>query len=93
MKLKSYSELLKMSKEKLEEAKAPIRAKQMRKAAEMEMLKLEENIVSQEQTIQDLTSKFPIDFNRVIDAIDELELTKRRIDQFRTIISDLFPEK
>jgi hypothetical protein len=92
MSLLKYKDVLAMAKEKINEAKAPFRAKEMSKKAELEVCKLESTIADREQKINELSSEYPINFDRLIDALDELELTRRRKEQFEKIIAEMFGE-
>lgn len=90
MALMKYKEILILAKDKIKEAMAPLRANEMRKKAELEMCKLESTIAEKEQKIQELAAEYPINFDRMIDALDDLELTKRRHTQFEKIIAEMF---
>jgi hypothetical protein len=90
MALMKYSDILTLAKDKIKEAMAPLRAREMRKKGELEACKLESVIAEKEQSIQQLASAYPVDFDKLIDAIDELELVKRRKDQFDKIIEEMF---
>lgn len=92
MALMRYSEILILAKDKIKEAMAPLRAREMRKKGELEACKLESVIAEKEQKIQELASAYPVDFDNLIDAIDELELVKRRKEQFDKIIEEMFGE-
>lgn len=85
-----YSELLKLCKEKIDAALAPLRAMEMKKKAELEICKIESKLAEKEQMIQELSSKYPIDYEKIIDAIDDLELTELRKERFQKLIKDLF---
>lgn len=91
MKLKPYSEIIKMAKEAIDAAKAPLRSMQMRKKAEGEMLEIESKMMDLDAKIQDLASSYPIDFGALIKAIDEQALLERRKGQFAKIIKEMFP--
>jgi hypothetical protein len=93
MKLPTYAEFMKMGKEAVELAKAPLRIRQVKKQAELELLKLEEQLVSAEEKINSEAMKHPVAFSKLIDAIDEKELLERRISQFHELISQMFPEE
>jgi len=45
MKLKPFAEIIALSKEKLSEALAPIRARKVRSQAELEMAKLDDELI------------------------------------------------
>lgn len=85
-----YKDVLTSAKEKIKEMMAPLRANEMKKKAELEIAKLEGTIAEKEQKVQEFASAYPIDFDRMIDALDDLELTKRRKDQFGKIIEEMF---
>ncbi len=90
MLLMKYKDILTLAKEKITEAMAPLRAREMRKKGELEACKLESIIAEKEQSIQECASEYPINFDKLIDAIDELELVKRRKEQFDKIIQEMF---
>lgn len=92
MSLMKYKDVLVLAKEKVKEAMAPLRAREMRKKAELEVCKLDSLIAEKEQTVQECASEYPINFDRLIDCLDELELTKRRKEQFEKIIEEMFGE-
>lgn len=91
MKLTAYEKVLKFSKEKIQEAMAPVRAREMRKKAELEMAKIEGKMIEKEAKIEELAGAYPIDFDLMISSIDELALLERRKKQFSKIISEMFP--
>jgi hypothetical protein len=90
MALMKYTEVLALAKDKIKEVMAPLRAREMKKKAELEIAKLEGFIAEKEQKIQEYASTYPVDFDRMIDALDDLELTKRRMEQFEKIIKEMF---
>lgn len=92
MKLKPFKEIIAMSKEKLDEALAPIRARQVKMQAELEVAKLDEKLVSLEAKVQELCAVKQIDFDAVIKALDEHGLAERRKKQLNKIVQELFPE-
>lgn len=91
MKLTVYEKVLTFAKEKIQEAMAPVRAREMRKKAELEMAKIDGRMIEQEAKIQELASAYPIDYDAMIRAIDELALLERRQKQFQKIITEMFP--
>ena len=90
MALMKYKEILTFAKEKVKEAMAPLRAHEMKKKAELEVAKLEGFLAEKEQAIQEEAAEYPIDFDKLLNAIDDLELTKRRKEQFIKIIQEMF---
>jgi hypothetical protein len=93
MSLMKYKDVLVLAKEKVKEVMAPLRAREMCKKAELEVAKLEGKIAEKEQKIQECASQYPIDFDELIYALDDLELTKRRMEQFSKIIAELFADE
>lgn len=93
MSLLKYKDVLILCKDKIKEVMAPLRAREMKKKAELELCKIESQIAEQEQKIQEFASQYPIDFHKMIDAIDDLDLVKRRKEQFEQIIEEMFGDK
>lgn len=91
MKLKPYEQIIKMAKEAVDTMKAPIRALQMRKKAEGEQLDIEQKIMDLDVKIGDIAAEYPVNFTKLIDALDEKALLERRKEQFGKIIKEMFP--
>lgn len=92
MKLKPYKELIALSKEKLDEALAPIRARQVKTQAELEMAKIDEQLMTTEASMQELCAQKQIDFPRLLRLMDEVALAERRKKQYSKILGELFPD-
>lgn len=92
MQLTPYAELIKMGKEKINEALAPVRAKSAKKKAELEESKLEERIATLEMDLNTLCAEKELNFDRIIDKLDEIDLADRRRKQMKKILSEMFPE-
>ena len=90
MKLTPYRKILAMTKDKVRETLAPLRNIEMRKRAELEMAKIDSKMVEQDAKIQEICAEYPINFDRLIDAIDENALMERRKKQFAQIIKEMF---
>lgn len=91
--VKPFREVIAMTKEKLDEALAPIRARSAKAKADMASAKLEEQMVTLEREIHEACASKDIDFDAVIAKIDKYELTERKHTQVNKLILDLFPEK
>jgi hypothetical protein len=91
MALTPYKQILTMTKEAIQVGLAPIRAREMKKRAELEMTSLESQILEQEQKIEEICAKYPVNFDDLIDAIDEKALLERRHKQFEQILAEMFP--
>lgn len=92
MKLKPFKELIAMSKEKLDEAMAPIRARQVRSQAELEMAKLDADILTLESEVQESCTKREIDFPAMLAKLDKVALLERRKKQYDKVLAELFPK-
>ena len=92
MKLKRFKDILRMSKEKLDEAMAPIRAAKAKMQAQLEMAKLDEQLVTMEAEIQELVTQKEINFPNLIKKLDEVGVLERRKKQYTKIVTELFPE-
>lgn len=92
MKLPAYKDVLKMEKEKIDDALAPIRAMRAKKQAELEMAKLDEQIATQEAKIHEICCEREINFANLIEQQDQLALTERKKKQYQKILDEMFPE-
>lgn len=90
MKLTSYKKVLRYGKEKIQEALAPVREIEMKRKAEMEMAKLESDIIQIEAQVNEACCGYPIDFSRLICLMDKRDLLERRKKQFSKIIAEMF---
>jgi hypothetical protein len=93
MKLKPFAEIIAMSKEKLSEALAPIRARKVRSQAELEMAKLDDELIRLEADIQEQCAKEDINFPSLLDKLDKVALLERRKVQYEVVLAQLFPAK
>lgn len=93
MKLKPFAEIIALSKEKLAESLAPIRARKVRSQAELEMAKLDDELVRLEADIQEQCAKEDISFPSLLDKLDKVALLERRKAQYESVLSQLFPKK
>lgn len=91
MKLKPFAELIALSKEKLDEAMAPIRARQVKSKAEMEMAQLDADLLTQETEVQEMCCKKDIDFKSLLAKLDSIALLERRKKQYHKVLAELFP--
>lgn len=90
-KVKSYKEVLALTKEKLDEALAPIRAKSAKAKADLEIAKLQEKLVGLESEIHKACAEKDLNFTTIADKIDQYELAERRLKQIEKLVGDLFP--
>jgi len=93
MKLKPFAELVGLSKEKLSAALAPIRARKVRSQAELEMAKLDDELIRLEAEVQEMCAKEEIEFAKLLDKLDKAALLERRREQYENVLEQLFPSK
>lgn len=91
--IKPFKELIAMSKEKLNEAMAPLRARAVKSQADLEMTKLESEIIALQSKIQEQCVEKDICFPRLFDRLDEIALLERRLAQYTEVLGQLFPEE
>lgn len=91
MKLRPFVELICLSKEKLNEAMAPIRARQVRAKAELEMSKIDTDLLNLETKIQEMCAEKDINLPFLLDRLDETALLERRKAQYEKVLAQLFP--
>ena len=92
-KVKSYQEVLALTKEKLDEALAPIRARSAKAKAELEIAKQQEKLIALETDIHKLCAEKDLNFNSIADKVDAYELAERRLKQIESLVRELFPFK
>jgi GTP-binding protein EngB required for normal cell division len=92
MKLKPFKDIIAMSKEKLNEALAPIRARKVKTQAEMKKSEIDEKIVIIETEIQEMCSEKEINFDTLFEKLDKIALLERRKKQYDKVLGELFPE-
>jgi hypothetical protein len=90
IKLTPFRKALEMTKAKIEELMIPLRVKQAKAKGEVEKLKLDEQIMSLEVKLREYTVETDINYNKILDALDELALLQRRKFMFDRVMSDLF---
>lgn len=93
MKLKPFKEIIAMSKEKLNEALAPIRARKVKTQAEMKKSEIDEKIITLETEIQEMCSATEIDFDALFEKLDKIALLERRKRQYDRVLGELFPDE
>lgn len=89
--IKSFKELISMTKEKLEESMVPLRVRAAKAKAESVKVELETKQLDLEQKINKLCADKELDFNKIADLLDEYDLNDRRLKQITTLVEQLFP--
>lgn len=91
--VKPFAEVLAFTKEKLDDALAPIRARSASAKASLVSAKIEEEMVDLERKIHESCAAKELDFDAIIRLIDRYELAERKLKQVTGLIADLFPDK
>ena len=92
-KVKSFREVLTMSKEGLDGVLAPIRARSARSKADLYLAQLEEKMIGLEREIHEDCAQKDLDFDCIIAKIDKYELLERKTKQVDGLIAELLPAK
>jgi len=88
---KTYQALLKLSKEAVEAAQVPFRAKEMAAKANLEIVKLESTIAATASKVEEAKSRYPIDFDKITELLDQKALFERKHKQLKELVGELFP--
>lgn len=87
-----YKELLSKGKEAIAALELPFKVKKEHKNLEMKILELEQEIAKDQLTIQEQKSASPINWDKLIDAIDKECLNNRKLNQLQSLEKELFGE-
>jgi len=87
----SYAMMVKLSKDAIRDTMAPLRAREMEMRGRAELAKLNSQVAEAEQKTAELASAYPIDYDKLIGAMDNSALLRRKAEQLELIISGLFP--
>lgn len=93
MKLIPFEEILSKSKEQLDKAMAPLRARNVKSKAELKMSEFDMKLLTLETEVQEMLTNKDVDFDRLMAKLDEYALIERRKNQYVKILADLFPKK
>ena len=88
-KVKPFAEVIKLSKEALDDVLAPIRARSAKAKADMVSAKLEEEMVTLERQIHEACAFKDLDFDSIIGQINRYELAERKHKQIGKLIAAL----
>lgn len=89
--VKPFREILAMTKEKLDEALAPIRARSVRAKATLKVAEIDEKMVKIEREINEACASKDPDLDLIVRKIDEYELAERKAKQIDRLVAELFP--
>lgn len=85
-----YKDLILKSKELLDEIKAPFIARKAEKTLELRIVEYEQKIAESEELVENEKSKNPIDFDSIINSLDQKDINKRRLSQLEELKKELF---
>lgn len=85
-----YSELLSKGKDAIAALELPFKVKKEKKNLEMKILELEQQLAKDELTIQEQKSKHPVEWDKLLVAMDNMELNKRKLKQFQDLEIEMF---
>lgn len=91
--IKSFKELLSMTKQAVEDTLIPLRIRAAKAKAEGIRVGLETQMLSYEATIHRLCTEKEIDFTAITDIMDDYQLAERKLAQVDALIEQLFPEE
>lgn len=92
MKLKPFKEIIALTLEAKDKLLAPVRARQVKGQAELEMAKLDEKLITYETEVQEMCTDKSIDFDKLLSKLDSIALLERRKKQYTQVLKELFPE-
>lgn len=90
--LKSFNEILTMTKQMIDDALIPSRVKKAKARAVIAISQYEEKIISLEQEAYKLCTAEELDFDKIADKMIEIDLSIRRKEKIEQIVEELFPE-
>ena len=85
-----YKDLLAKTKEAIADIERPFKVRKEQKNLEMEIIKLEQQLAKDDLTLTEQKSANPIEWNKLIDAIDSKELNERKLKQLQNLEAELF---
>ena len=88
-----YATFLKKSKEAIALLELPFKVRQEQKKVELKIIELEQEVASLELSVQEKKSVYPLNLDGIIQAQNELELTKRKLTQVKALEHELFHDE
>lgn len=93
MKLISYKKALTMGKDALDKVLIPVKVRKVKMQAELEMLKIEEQIATKQSELETMCYESEINFNGILSKMNEIGLLERKQEQFGMIIKQMFTDE
>jgi hypothetical protein len=91
MNLKPFSELIRMAGEAKKALSIPFREKIVRAEATIKVAQLEQLSNELEERANKLATADKIDFDQLIDVLDDIEINASRRKQLQIVVDQLFP--
>lgn len=87
-----YATLITRTKEEGDKALAAPRAAEQKARLGLEIGTLQLSIQSATNEVEELKSSYPVDFDAILEAQDELSLDKRRLEELKALDVELFSD-
>ncbi len=85
-----YEKILKQGKEITESLQIPFKVKKEHKNLELKILEVEQEIANNDVTIQKEQSNSPVNWNKLLEAIDTKELSERKLKKLKELEKTMF---
>jgi len=87
-----YHSLLKQGKAAVEAIQIPFKVKEEQKKLELKILTIEQQIASSTLKVEECKSAYPVQWDKLLDAIDDMELLKRKLKLLQELQFEMFKE-
>lgn len=91
--LSPYVQSLSQTKDEQELALIPNQVKQGKTRGELEALRIEEQIIALEIEARRVAQMPVLNWERLLAALDQVALARRKLEQLRVCLEELFPAK
>ncbi len=88
-----YEKLLAMGKDAIAAIELPFKVKKEKKNLELKILELEQVIAQNDLAIQQEKSSSPINWDKLIEAINKRDLNDRKLTQLNALEDEMFSDK
>ena len=85
-----YEELLQKGKQAISDLERPFKVRKEKKSLEMKILEMEQQIAEDELSLQEEKSKSPLNWEKMIQSLDKLEINNRKLTQLLSFELELF---
>jgi hypothetical protein len=85
-----YKDLLSKGKEAIEAIQLPFKVEKEKKHLEMKILELKQTMATDALTVQEQKSACPVNWDKLIEAIDAEAMNKRKLKQLEDLENELF---